>query len=224
MYPYVASWLGCALLGLGCAGCISGPPEGQPSEKSPAGPSSAKCPAPTTTGTPAGSIPAAAAAAEPEYRDLPPLHGAKGGTVTIRLDGTPDQVLAMLLDFDNDVPNRPWRKKNRTLPPEGNVRRSEATFEEGLFPVVRVLRHTVGREGDSVVVDYEIEKRKLGLVRFDGRYTLTPVEDGKATQLTETVHIDSGVFIRNATQHEVKEGLLEDARCLWDWMKRRSAK
>jgi hypothetical protein len=211
-------------------GCVARPESDEPTDRTAsAGRPTTHRPSPAEPPSPdAADRPPAAAdrlpAEPPNYEALPVRDGVRGGRVTILLPGTPAQVAAMLLDFADDAANRPWRSACRLLSAEGDVHRARGTWGDGIFKVERTLEHRIERRPDGTPrrITFRVTDPAPGMTVFDGEYVLEPaVGDPAQTRLTESLRIASGIVFRPVSQEEIRDGLLEDAARLRDWMSRR---
>lgn len=151
--------------------------------------------------------------------------GVRGGKITIDLEGSPEEVLEMLLDFEHADGKRAWAKNYVLLGREGDSTAARWHFEgkAGMNPTCELRFDTVRRERD-IVLRYRLTKPDFGLQAFFGDYRMTARDTTPpTTRLVERVFIDSGVFIANATDTDIAEGLREDAKLMTEWMTERLA-
>lgn len=203
-------------------GCVARPESDEPPDRTAsAGRPAAHRPAPAEPPAPAADpLPPE----PPSYEALPVRDGVRGGRVTFLLPGTPAQVAAMLLDFADDAANRPWRSACRLLSAEGDVHRARGTWGDGIFKVERTLEHRVERRPDGTPhrITFRVTDPAPGMTVFDGEYVLEPAAgDPAQTRLTESLRLASGIVFRPVSQEEIRDGLLEDAARLRNWMSRR---
>lgn len=150
--------------------------------------------------------------------------GVRGGKIVCDVDGSKDEVVAMLLDFDHADGKRAWAKTYKDLGTEGEKRLAFWSFEgkSGINPEVVLVFETITR-GDAAIIRYRLREPVFGLAAFFGDWRVTPL--GRArSRLTMRVYIDSGVLIANATEEDISDGLREDARLIDLWMKERLTK
>ncbi len=150
--------------------------------------------------------------------------GVRGGRIAFDTEGRPQEVLAMLLDFDHAKGHRAWAKTYESLPAVDGRPRARWNFEGhmGINPSV-VLEFDVRREsGDAIVVRYKLVKTAFGLGAFFGDYRIERIKGARRSRLTERVFIDSGTWLANASAKDVEDGLREDARLIQTWMKERT--
>jgi hypothetical protein len=180
--------------------------------------------APSTTA--AESAPAAEpapdGAAAVIFRQLT-YKGVNGGEGRFIVDGTPEEVALMLVDFNRMTGRRPWAAGYTHLSTDGDLHRSEWSFagKAGVNPKC-VLVHRVERKPDAVVVRFSLEKTDFGLAAFFGDYRLVPAfSGGRRTLVTERIFIDSGVLIANATAEDIEAAVRQDAADMGKWMRDR---
>jgi hypothetical protein len=161
-------------------------------------------------------------AEELEVRPLE-LKGVRGGEITLLIDGSPEQVLEMLLDFAAADGHRAWAREYRLLESDGETVRAEWRFEGkmGVDPTVELsFRRIPG--GELIVLRYELSKTAFGLAAFFGDYRIRSVaRDPPRSLLVQRVFIDSGLFFVNASAEDIAAGLREDARLMRAWMRER---
>ncbi|HGY91761.1 MAG TPA: hypothetical protein ENK43_11375 [Planctomycetes bacterium] len=172
----------------------------------------------------------------PGPADAPPRHpivyealeykGVRGGRITFDTEGRPEEVLAMLLDFEHAKGHRAWAKTYESLPAVEGRPRARWNFEGhmGINPSV-ILEFDIRHEaGDAIVVRYKLVKTAFGLGAFFGDYRIEPIAGARRSRLTERVFIDSGTWLANASKKDVEDGLREDARLIQAWMKERTSR
>jgi hypothetical protein len=151
------------------------------------------------------------------------LKGVRGGEIALLIDGSPEQVSAMLLDFAHADGHRAWAREYRLLDSEGEEVRAEWRFEGkmGVDPTVELsFRRIAGVE--PIVLRYELSETAFGLAAFFGDYRIQSVPgDPARSLLVERVFIDSGLFFVNASAEDIAAGLREDARLMRAWMRER---
>ena len=145
--------------------------------------------------------------------------GVRGGRIRFEVAGTPDDVLAMLLDFDHAAGHRAWAKTYTALPDDGTRRLARWDFEgeAGINPSVD-LEFTERRNEKGITLRYKLARTEFGLAAFFGAYEIRPTSESLRSQLTETVFIDSGTWLANASEEEIEAGLREDAKLIVEWM------
>lgn len=146
--------------------------------------------------------------------------GLRGGEVTLVVPGSVDQVLAMLLDFDRAAGHRAWAREYQELErePERVLARWSFAGKLGVEPVVE-LEFTVQRSEQRAQVDYRLTKKGLGLASFSGQYRVRLLDsEPPRSELRESVFIDSGLPLVNASAQDIERALREDARLINDWM------
>ena len=151
------------------------------------------------------------------------IEDVRGGRIRAVLPGSPEQVLAALLDFDASAPHRSWAEGMKSLPAEAGRARAEWQFEgkAGINPTTILSFETIAN-GDGLILRYRLEKKAFGLAAFFGDYRLTPLAGTPPrTQFEERVFIDSGLWIANASKKDIEEGLREDLRLLLPWLEER---
>jgi len=154
------------------------------------------------------------------------LRGVKGGRLSWTVPGTPAEVAAMLLDFDQAAGHRAWARHYRVVKREADRVVAQWKFKGklGINPTV-VLEFLRVRDGRDVTLRYRITKPDFGLAAFFGDYRLTQVSrNPPQTRLTERVFIDSGIWLARASPEDIKKGLHADARLIRAWMEKRTAK
>lgn len=152
------------------------------------------------------------------------LDGVRGASVQVTLDGEPDEVLEMLLDFERAQGNRAWAEAYEVVSREADRVVARWTFagKAGLNPTIE-LEFVVERREDPVYVTYEAIEPSFGLAAFFGDYTVVehPDAGGGRSVLRERVYVDSGLPFANATAEDLERGLREDARRMRAWMRER---
>ncbi|MBI4585024.1 MAG: hypothetical protein HY717_13510 [Planctomycetes bacterium] len=158
----------------------------------------------------------------PVYRSLV-KDGANGGEIVFNSPGTPDDLLAMFLDFDGEAAHRPWRTASKLLSHQGGLYRVEARYpgRAGINPMV-VLAHEVEPMGEGYLIKFFVEKPAFGLKKFDGEYEIQP-HGRNLSQVRELLFIHSGLPMVNASAADLKNGLAEDAKMIREWMPKRLA-
>ncbi len=151
--------------------------------------------------------------------------GVRGGRITFETDGSPDEVLSMLLDFDHARGRRSWAKAYESLPAVDGRPRARWDFEGhmGINPSV-VLEFEERREsGGVIVLRYKLVETAFGLGAFFGDYRIEPMPTARRSRVAERVFIDSGTWLANASAKDIEDGLREDARLIQAWMRDRTA-
>lgn len=198
-----------AAIGLGSLACVRGPGAAALA---------------VDTGAPVAIVKEASAPlSEAEVEPLE-LEGVKGGQLTFEVDGDPEDVLEMLLDFDHAEGNRAWAKHYELLERDGDVVTARWSFQGrmGIDPRTE-MELRIERLPDELVVTYRLSKPAFGLAAFFGDYRIRPAAAPSASILTERVYIDSGIPIANASRKDIADGLKEDARLIVAWMQERTA-
>jgi len=151
------------------------------------------------------------------------LRGVRGGVIALTLPGSASEVLAMLLDLDHAAGHRAWARSYRILERSATRVHSEWSFEGrmGINPTVQ-LELTVQSSQPPLVLNFKLVKPTFGLAAFFGDYRITtlPAEPPRCL-LEERVFIDSGIFLANASEQDIRDGLREDARLMRAWMHER---
>jgi hypothetical protein len=154
--------------------------------------------------------------------------GVRGGEVTFTVAGTPEDLLDMILDFDQEPRHRPWRIRTKVLDTDGARCRVEAEYEgkAGLNPVV-VLVHEASAVAGGYLVRFHVEEPTFGLSTFSGEYEMTAGDAASGrpgrSRFRERVFIDSGLLFINATADDIRAALLRDAQDIRAWMEARLA-
>lgn len=151
--------------------------------------------------------------------------GLEGGALRFVVPGTPEDVLALLEDFDAAAGRRPWAQEYRTLESGADTLRARWSFrgKMGIDPEVELAFQRVPVE-EGLRVDYRVVKRAFGLKEFRGSYELRTLPGTPArTEVVERVFIDSGLPFVNASAADIEAGLLADARGIRSWMAERLA-
>jgi hypothetical protein len=159
---------------------------------------------------------------EPLYQALE-LRGVKGGRIEFLLPGTPEQVHAMLLDFEGAEGHRSWARGYQTLERSPGRVVAEWRFrgKMGINPTVHIAFESK-QEGAATTVSYTLVKKAFGIASFFGDYRIEPLPDQPGrTRLSERVFIDSGIPFTNAKPEDIEKGLREDARLMRLWMEQR---
>lgn len=149
------------------------------------------------------------------YKDV------RGGRITVEIPGTPSQVEEALLDFANAAGNRAWAREYRTIKTEGDEIWANWKFDGkmGINPDVD-LHFRRGLKDGARRLRFRLSRKAYGLAAFFGDYQLREAKPGY-TSLRAQVFIDSGLWIANASFDEIRDGLVEDAKLLDAWMKKR---
>ena len=174
------------------------------------------------------TVPDLAAAELPAQElEVTPLdqEGVRGGRIAFTLDGSPSQVLEMLLDFEQASGRRIWARTYTLLSREEGVVTARWKFKGrfGINPTVVLEFRTQERPG-ALLVTYEILEPGFGMAAFFGDYRVFPVNgDAHRSILEERVFIDSGLTFANASAEDIQEGLREDAHALRAWIQVRSS-
>jgi len=144
--------------------------------------------------------------------------GLAAGQLTFTVPGSPDAVHDMLLDFDHATGKRPWAREYSVLEREDNRVLALWKFRGklGVNPTVE-LEFLTNHDGELTRISYRIAKNAFGLKTFEGALLLLPIEDNR-TVVSESVFIDSGLPIANATLDDIKKGLRADAEHMQAWM------
>ena len=148
------------------------------------------------------------------------LEGVRGGRIAFTLDGSPSQVLEMLLDFEQATGRRAWARTYELLSREQGVVTARWIFKGrfGINPKV-VLEFRSQELPEALVVTYELVQAGFGMAAFFGDYRVFPVNgDAERSILEERVFIDSGLRFANASAEDIEDGLREDANTLRAWM------
>jgi hypothetical protein len=174
------------------------------------------------------TIPDLAAAELPaEELEVTPLdlEGVRGGLIAFTLDGSPSQVLEMLLDFEQASGKRIWARTYTLLSREDGVTTARWKFKGrlGINPTV-VLEFRTEERREALVVTYEVLEPGFGMAAFFGDYRIFPVDgDADRSILEERVFIDSGLTFANASAEDLEDGLRDDADTLRAWIQVRRA-
>lgn len=172
---------------------------------------------------PALTVPDLAAAELPaDELEVTPLdlEGVRGGRIAFTLDGPADQVLEMLLDFEQASGRRIWARTYTLLSSEEGVVTARWKFKGrlGINPTV-VLEFRTEERPEAWVVTYEVLEPGFGMAAFFGDYRIFPVSgDAGRSILEERVFIDSGLVFANASAEDLENGLREDADALRAWI------
>ncbi len=153
------------------------------------------------------------------------LEGVRGGRIAFALDGSPQDVAAMLLDFDAMTGKRPWAVEYESLPAGTATARARWRFEgkAGVNPTIE-LDFTLEATTVPTRLEFHASKPAFGLAAFFGTHELWPHPDRKnATLMRFDLYIDSGLPFANATAEDLENGLREDARQMRAWMESRAA-
>ena len=180
-------------------------------------------PAATPDATPAPVAPPPLAALETSPFTPLQLRGVRGGELAYDIDGSVDDVVAMLLDQNGAEGHRAWAQRYREVSREGERVVGEWHFrgKMGINPVVHI-EFTTEREGDGARVRYKVVKRAMGIKSFFGDYRVEPVSGVPSrSRLTARVFIDSGMPFVNASHQDIENGLREDAKLMREWMGQR---
>ncbi len=173
--------------------------------------------------------PPAASQADREADELEVIEleyeGVTGGALWFTLDGSVEEVVDALLDFENAAEHRSWAKRFEIVERSEQQIVARWFFEGklGVEPECVLVFETVELK-DRTVIRYRQRETTFGLAAFFGDYqVLAHPEDPERALLGERVFIDSGLFFVNASRSDIAEGLHEDARRLREWLKERAA-
>jgi hypothetical protein len=153
------------------------------------------------------------------------LRKVKGGQIQFQVPGTPDEVLAMLVDFPNMSGRRSWAPSQRVLARDAEGVLTEWKFKGrmGIHPTVHVHFRTE-RSQDGGVVTFELRKKALGIGSFFGDYKVKRLPGTPARCLVvERTFLDSGLPFANASREDLEEGHRKDAELMRTWMEERAA-
>lgn len=144
--------------------------------------------------------------------------GVRGGRTVYTISGTPDEVAAMLVDFDGADGRRAWAKTYRTIKKSADEVVAQWKFEgkAGIDPDCDLVFNVVRRKTD-ILIRFKLQRTDFGLAAFFGDYRIEPAGDGRS-RITARVYIDSGVAIANADAEDISSGLKEDAKLMRAWM------
>jgi len=156
------------------------------------------------------------------------LEGVRGGRMTFALEGTPREVVAMLLDFDSATGHRPWAVDYERLTGEEaqgmpQPVRSRWRFEgkAGIDPTI-VLDFTLDDASIPTTLEFHASEPAFGLAAFFGEHRIWPhPERDEAAIMELSIYIDSGLPFVNATAEDLEAGLREDAAMMRAWMRER---
>jgi hypothetical protein len=193
-----------------------------PAATDPSAPPSDPLPAETVVPAPR---PALAPLTESAFSQLK-LSGRRGGTMAYEIEGTVDEVAAMLLDMDGANQHRPWAQSYRTLSREGDVLRAEWHFagKMGVAPKVQVELRRENRTDGSTRIRFKLVKKAFGIAAFFGDYVIEPLPGvAGRSRLAVRTFIDSGLPFVNATYQDIESGMREDAQSMRSWMEQRVA-
>lgn len=201
--------------------------ESRPAESSPTTPTAdpdQKNPAASNPELPT-TAPAPSAEADDVTVKEVEYQGVRGGRTVYTIAGTPDDVAAMLVDFDGADGRRAWAKTYRTIKKSADEVVAQWKFEgkAGIDPDCDLVFNIVRRKAD-IVIRFKLQRTDFGLAAFFGDYRIESAGDGQS-KITARVYIDSGVAIANADAEDISSGLKEDAKLMRAWMieRRKSA-
>ncbi|MCA9323386.1 MAG: hypothetical protein KDB53_21810 [Planctomycetes bacterium] len=174
-----------------------------------------------------GAEPPTPPAGEPEvHYEALALKGVRGGLIRCEIDGRPEDIKAMLLDFAHAAGRRAWARSYEFLrEADGSVfARWDFEGKAGINPSVVLEFRERSRDG-TMVIRYRLAETAFGLGAFFGDYQATalPETTPPRSQFTQRVFIDSGTWLANASQEEIEAGLREDTRLIRAWMRERLA-
>jgi hypothetical protein len=136
------------------------------------------------------------------------------------IHGSPDQVLSRLLDFEDMAGHRSWAEEFKVLSRDEDqvVVTWQFRGRLGIKPKIDIT-FRVEREEEQTLIRYHTSGPTFGLKRFFGEYRVVAADEHTGvTRLTQTVFIDSGLPLLNASEQDIKDGLREDARQLRGWL------
>lgn len=152
------------------------------------------------------------------------VEDVKGGGVSFVLDGRPQDVKAMLLDFEGANGQREWCEKYEKVFVGESTAESVWHFKRyKIFkPVVRLLYEFHEEDnGEQVVIEFRAAEPAVGIAALFGQYRLHALEDEvDKTLMHARVFIDTG-FAIGVSAEDMESGLRTDAQNLRDWILKR---
>ncbi len=152
------------------------------------------------------------------------VQGVRGGEIAAVMDGAPDQVLAMLLDFAHADGHRAWAEHFTLVSEAGDrvVAHWDFRGKMGIHPSLE-LGFEVTRAAGEIVVEFQQLESAFGLSAFFGDDRIQTVAGRSGCVLIERVFIDSGLPFVGASAADLEEGLRADIRRLREWLRDRTA-
>jgi len=187
-------------------------------------------PPPAVEPTPRGDTGAASAdgstpiPTEVEFRTATRA-GVSGGQLTTTLPGTPEQIRAMLTDFEHAAARRSFANRLEVLSHETNEVEAAVTLKGklGVSPTIHVL-YTTERAGDAITIRYQLTKKAFGVAAYSGEYVMEPLPGTPArSRYTSRIFLSSGISIAKIDPDDVESGQRTDAGELRAWMAQRQA-
>jgi hypothetical protein len=147
---------------------------------------------------------------------------AVGARIVFGIEGEPEDVLEMLLDFDHADGRRAWSRKHELVSRNGEC--AEARWhlkgKSGIQPTVR-LGFVTEREADRIRLEFALVERAFGVAQLFGDYTIAPDEEHGGSLLAGRVFIASGLPFGGPTGADIAGGMRKDARLTREWMRER---
>ncbi len=152
------------------------------------------------------------------------IERVEGSGLSFVLDGTPRDVLAMLLDFEGANGRREWCERYKAVSVGEGTAEAVWYFKRyKIFkPVVTLLyEFEESNGGDRIVIDFHAAAPVPGVAALFGQYQLYALEgEIDETLMRAQVFIDTGLPI-DVDQEDVEEGLRTDAKNLRAWIRER---
>lgn len=179
----------------------------------------------TTNTSEAQAAPSAAPTPIPTEVDFRAVtrDGLSGGETTTILPGTPEQIRAMVMDFEQAADHRSFAKRIDVVSRDGNSVEAALTLKGkmGVSPKIQV-RYTAERNDSGVIIRYELTKKTFGIARYQGEYVIEALPGTPArSRYTSRIFLSSGIAIAKINRADVESGQRADAGELRAWMTER---
>lgn len=147
--------------------------------------------------------------------------GAIGGRIVFGVAGEPEEVLDMLLDFDNADGRRAWSTRHELLSRDGDLAtaRWHLKGKGGIRPTVR-LAFVTERLADRIRLTFDLVERTFGVMELFGDFVIVADERG-GSLLAGRVFVASGLPFGGPTVDDIHDGMRVDAELIRDWMHER---
>lgn len=147
--------------------------------------------------------------------------GAVGGRIVFEVEGEPEEVLDMLLDFDHADGNRAWATQHETVSREGDVvtARWHLKGKAGISPVVQ-LAFVTQRLADKIRVTFDLVERTFAVSQLFGDYVIAEGENGSSL-MSGRVFVASGLPFGGPTPDDIRDGMIRDVELIRGWMRER---
>jgi len=147
---------------------------------------------------------------------------AVGARIVFGLQGEPEDVLEMLLDFDHADGRRAWSYRHELLTRDGEhaTARWHLKGKGGIHPTVG-LAFVTERDPGRIRLEFNLVERAFGVAELFGDYTIVPDDEHGGSLLAGRLFIASGLPFGGPSATDISAGLRVDAGLMREWMHER---